>query len=377
MQVTYAAELREYLARSFSELTIVTFEKLVFEGIQQETVLLLGVRGNGQDSARIGWLELEDMADLHPTAIEMTEHKPAQLNHARDKWTRYYLSRPELDLLQAFELCGQFSPLSDIAQVDVGVVTGRNEFFVLRPSQAAELGLTEHCVPLVGRSAQIPGLLLRKADWAALADEDAKCLLLQLGSNERSMLDPAALAYVERGERLGLDEGYKCRIRKPRWWRVPSAYSPDAFLLRQINDAPRIVLNAANCTSTDTIHRVRVNPGTNTEALAVASINSVTLAFSEILGRSYGGGVLELEPSEADALPFPILRGGLGDALPEVNGVLIAEGIRSASRMVDALVAETLGLPLRDFERASAIWATLSRRRVNRKPSSRVARLVA
>ena len=34
-------------------------------------------------------------------------------------------------------------------------------------------------------------------------------------------------------------------------------------------------------------------------------MNSLTWAFAEIRGRSYGGGVLELEPNEADALPFP------------------------------------------------------------------------
>ena len=39
--------------------------------------------------------------------------------------------------------------------------------------------------------------------------------------------------------------------------------------------------------------------------LAAASINSVTFAFSEVMGRSYGGGVLELEPREAEPLPFP------------------------------------------------------------------------
>jgi adenine-specific DNA methylase len=38
MQVSYSAELRQYLARKYSRLSLVTFRQLVFDRIQQETV---------------------------------------------------------------------------------------------------------------------------------------------------------------------------------------------------------------------------------------------------------------------------------------------------------------------------------------------------
>lgn len=41
-QVDYAAETRKYLSEKFEHLQIVTFKKLLFEGTQQEVVLLLG-----------------------------------------------------------------------------------------------------------------------------------------------------------------------------------------------------------------------------------------------------------------------------------------------------------------------------------------------
>jgi len=34
-------------------------------------------------------------------------------------------------------------------------------------------------------------------------------------------------------------------------------------------------------------------------------LNSVTLLGGELVGRSYGGGILKLEPKEADKLPVP------------------------------------------------------------------------
>ena len=34
-------------------------------------------------------------------------------------------------------------------------------------------------------------------------------------------------------------------------------------------------------------------------------LNSLTLLGAELVGRSYGGGILKLEPREADRLPLP------------------------------------------------------------------------
>ena len=48
LQVKYAKELRGYLASKYSSLSVVTFRKLLFPQIQQETILLLGIR---QDNA--------------------------------------------------------------------------------------------------------------------------------------------------------------------------------------------------------------------------------------------------------------------------------------------------------------------------------------
>ena len=37
----------------------------------------------------------------------------------------------------------------------------------------------------------------------------------------------------------------------------------------------------------------------------MAALNTVTLLGSELVGRSYGGGILKIEPKEADQLPVP------------------------------------------------------------------------
>ena len=41
--------------------------------------------------------------------------------------------------------------------------------------------------------------------------------------------------------------------------------------------------------------------------LTFSFLNSLTFLFAEMLGRHYGGGVLELVPSEIERLPIPFL----------------------------------------------------------------------
>ena len=365
LQVTYAGELREFLARTYSDLKVITFRKLVFAGIQQETVLLMGTRADGDAVAEMSFLELDSEDDLTMGTVATTERVRADLDHGREKWTQYYLSRSELGLIRELERSDTLTALGSVADVDVGIVTGRNEFFVLTPSRADELGLTEWCVPLVGRSAQLPGVVLRPEEWEALAEADGRCLLLQLGRTPREALTDQALDYVRAGESAGHHRGYKCRIRLPEWWYVPSVSVPDAFLLRQIHDGPRIIVNRARATCTDTIHRVRALDGVDPEWLAAASMNSVTFAFSEIRGRSYGGGVLELEPNEAEGLPFPRPAGSL-----PVDDLDLCARRKDADQIldeVDHLVLAGCGLTADEVAKVRGIWRKLSSRRRDRK----------
>jgi len=353
MQVTYAAELRAFLVDTYTELTAVAFRKLLFDGVLQEVVLLLGVRGDGPASIRVVEVDDADALPSQPARVTKVAHAPALL-HDREKWTRYFLAPDEIDALRTVRRATGIGVLGEVAEVDVGVVTGRNAFFVLKPSEADRIGVRGHCVPLVSKSAHVRGIRLTSREFDALKRDDARCLLLAVSDELELSANKALRRYVEEGEAAGVHLGYKCSIRK-KWWVAPSVWTPDAFLLRQIYDHPRIISNDAAATSTDTIHRVRVSTELDPRLLAAASINSATFAFSEVMGRSYGGGVLELEPREAEALPFPsqaalessdldidlverLTRAGrLLEALEHVDCALLLDGLRIQPELVARL----------------------------------------
>jgi len=366
LQVGYAGQLREYLARNYESLTIATFRSLIFSGIQQETVLLAGVRGQGT-TARVHWVELENETELSAGQLEPRDGVVVDLNHAREKWTRYYLDARELELVRRIERSGALTNLGELADIDVGIVTGQNDFFVLSEADATLRGLKKSCLPLVSRSAQIPGVVLRRADWAKLTANGYRTLLLQLGPVDRDKLSAKALTYVRAGEELGYHEGFKCRIRQPRWWNVPSVWIPDGFLLRQIHDGPRVVANAAKVTCTDTIHRVRTHKGVDIRSVAYASVNSLTFAFAELYGRSYGGGVLELEPREAESLPYPKPSRVTAESLREVDSLIRRRETVAALSLVDSQLLTQSGFAADEIATLRGVWQKLFRRRLGRK----------
>lgn len=360
LQVNYAAELRAFLVDSFSELTAVTFKRLVFDGVLQEVILLLGVKGEGPAQIRV--VEVEDLDSLSsPGSVTSLPHAPA-LNHDTEKWTKYFLDPGGIAALRDVRAEGKMKRLGEFVDVDVGIVTGRNQFFVLRPSDAVERGIADHMAPLVSKSAHLRGIRFAPDDLEELHSDDALCQLLAL-SDDPPAGDEALSSYISAGEAEGVHEGYKCSIRK-KWWVVPSQWTPDAFLLRQIHDHPRIIANLTGATSTDTIHRVRMLNGLHPLKLATASINSVTFAFSEVLGRSYGGGVLELEPREAEALPLPDPKGLTMRDVSEVDELLRRGELEAALDHVDGKLLGELD-PTKVTE-LRQVWKRLRDRRLTR-----------
>jgi len=361
--VTYAAELRAFLVDAFDELTAIAFRTLLFDGVLQEVVLLLGTRGIGPSAIRV--VEVDDAASLPspPSKVTAVPHAPALL-HDREKWTRYLLAPEEIETLRRARSGVGLRPLSQFAEVDVGVVTGRNAFFVLTPEQSAQLQVRDYCRPLVSKSAHLRGVVVSASDLAALREENARCELLTV--SEADEVAGPLRAYIAEGEAAEIHSGYKCSIRR-KWWVVPSVWTPDAFLLRQIYDHPRIVANDALATSTDTIHRVRVKAGVDPKQLAAASMNSATFAFAEVLGRSYGGGVLELEPREAEELPFPDPSLLEADVVVRVDELVRAGRLLEALDLVDAeLLIKGIGMEGADVTHLRSVWERLRDRRLLR-----------
>ena len=178
--------------------------------------------------------------------------------------------------------------------------------------------------------------------------------------------------YIKIGEDNGENKGYKCRIRK-RWYSVPSIWIPDAFLLRRSNVYPKFVLNGIDAVSTDTMHRIKIKDEYDNRKILLSYYNSISFAFTELCGRSYGGGVLEILPKEAENIIIPNIDDMDEQNVNRLIGILDDnirhnKDIREEIKVMDKEILENyLGISADTISMYREIWKTLNDRRMNRK----------
>ena len=364
-QVNYAGETREFLAQYFDRLTLITFQKLVFEEIQQEVILLLGEKKSEDKGIQV--IELTDLDDLKELDLNnFYNYEMKELNHSTEKWIKYYLTNREINLIRRLRESEKIPFTTELFEINVGLVSGENSFFLLNRNTVDEYQLANSTRMVIGRTEQLKGVILSERDFKALIENGKKVYMFMPKNLPFSELSKEEQEYINYGEEQGYNKGYKCRIRK-NWYCVPQSWEPDAFILRQVNRYPRIILNHVNAVSTDTIHKVRFLDGVNPEFVAAAFLNSFTLALAEITGRSYGGGVLTFEPGEIRQLKIPMKNAEKLD-VTKIDKLIRDDKIEEVLDYTDRiLLIEGLGLTEFEVTTLRNIWIKLSERRIGRK----------
>lgn len=365
LQVSYAQQLREYLAHFYNKINIISFEKLVFPNIQQEVVLLLCEK-NGSGLHLIEHLELRDASELEKLDVNRLKSPTKKIDFKSNKWTYYFLEQEEIDFLEDVAEKRKIPTIGNFASVEVGITTGANNYFTVPNSIVLFYQLEDFAKPMVGRSVQVNSIVFTKDDWFKNQQTEAKANLLVFPSKEKLDGYPGAKDYLQYGESIGINKGYKTSIRDD-WFVIPSIKLSDALFIRRNNLFPRLILNEANAYTTDTMHRVFVKKTTNKNAFIASFYNSLSLAFSEIAGRSYGGGVLELMPSEAEQILLPYQKDN-SELLSTIDKMMREKkSINEILKITnEQILKKGYGLTDKEIYLADNIWKKLSSRRLNR-----------
>ena len=374
LHAQYAEPVRDFLVREFGDIRLITFQERVFPGALEEVVLLLAEDYGGGPADGISLVEATDLARLPAALQEAPVTRPAIGSKRASRGGSgnllvQLLSKKARSLLAELEGSPQVCRLGDVASVDIGAVTGANKFFLLTEAEKDDLpnGLTREAI---SRAAHIQGAVLARRDLERLGAAGKRLNLLVASADSQGVASEEFKRLIARGEAEGLQNRYKCRVREP-WWAVPLPRhdAPDLFLTYFSSSHPRVVVNRAGALHTNTIHGLSLRDPKRMggEALASCFSNSLTWLSAELAGRSYGGGVLKLEPSEAEAVLLPVPGAQAEIDLEAVDSLTRARDLEGARGLVDdAVLKRGLGLSDQDVELLMDAGSILEARRRQR-----------
>lgn len=306
IHVTHAQSLRSYLGKECRRLVIIDPEELWFDGTLQGAVILMAEKRSGprQKAEGLGMVPVRGRKFLRRSPAELFA-APQSINGktVAGKWTRALLDLETRQLFDELEENPDVHRFNDIARVDVGIVTGANKFFLVSDETVETYGLSKYAHPMFGRSEHCPGVIYDERQHVANAKKGSPTNFLWFDDAPASMRS-GPRRYIESGERDMLHTRYKCRIRAP-WFKVPSVYATEVGMLKRSHNTPRLILNRVGAYTTDTAYRIRTSEVAG-ERLVGCFLNPMTALSAELEGRHYGGGVLELTPSEIERLLIPL-----------------------------------------------------------------------
>lgn len=367
LSVNYAAPVRKFLFDRFATVELVMFDEQVFPEAEADVVLLLA---DGFDGGPSGHAVIHRARNAKSLTSELAQRHWAPRDPA-DKWVSGLVGAAPVEQLHTLHDTGSLTTLDQWGDTTLGMVTGNNGYFALSPDRVRELGLRPgDLVPLSPPgSAHLRGLTLTGAQLRRLGEDGKSIHLFRPGGATSA----AAQRYIEAGHAAGVHLAYKCRVRSP-WFMVP-LLAPAHLLLTCMNaDTPRLITNRAAAHHLNSVHGVYLRDeltALGQDLLPLASLNSATVLHAEIVGRSYGGGILKLEPREADRWLVPsaeliVARAGQLRAARRAVAGLLAKG-----RLLDAVQTIDGALGLEDVDSIRAARDSLATRRAVRSRRAR------
>lgn len=339
LTVKYAAPVRDFLLRRFKSVRLFLFEELIFPDALEDVVLLMAEGSGGCSHFEVSQVRnAEGLLGNKAKGLLIEPGKTSKWSHA--------LVEPGA-MIAFNEVLGSsiIEKLGVWGRPYLGCVTGENRYFTLTDAMRVGYNLRQSEVVRISPpgSRHLRGLEFSQAAWEQERNEGKRCWLFSPDPDE---LSSGSESYIAAGEQLGVQRGYKCRVRDP-WFVPPTVAVPDLFLTYMDHERPRLTTNSASAYHLNSLYGVTLQKSRRVlgrDLLPLAALNCVTLLSAELVGRSYGGGMLKLEPTEAEqlAMPSALLVEQSAEQLrtirPQVATALRSGNLAKAAVIVDSVL---------------------------------------
>jgi hypothetical protein len=215
----------------------------------------------------------------------------------------------------------------------------------------------------------VSGIQLTSEDVKRLRSEGKKSIIFSISPNKD--VPEEAIPYTETFPVSLREHNRTFQKRQNRWLASDDGRIPDAFFSYMTHEGPRIALNSAKVNSTNSIHRVYFKPAITELQRKLITI-SICTTFSqlsaEIEGRSYGSGVLKIEPSEAKKikliLPQDKTEVEINNCFSALDEYVRTQSWNKARALADAFIfGKTLAAQSQVIEPLAELLNTYRKRR--------------
>ena len=316
----YSSPLLEFLARHFAIVHVIAIKNKLFPKLSEDCWLLYA-SGFGSST---GHFRFSTIDSFEPSTSLPRRYISVSFGEWSDNWNSrlrpFLLSDRARDLYRKVVSSAKSQRFSQVATTRIGYVSGANDFFHLRPSQAHSLRIPNNLLyPTVRNGRILPDREVTTRTLKTWINSDLPVLLLRIPKTYD--LPPSVCHYLNTEMGMRARKSYKCRTRKP-WYSVPDVRIPDFFLTYLAGRRPSMVRNSASLTCTNTVHCIRVRSGADGKSLAQSWQHPFVELSCELEGHPLGGGLLKLEPREVGriALPTP-------NAVPKGSSDVIREAV--------------------------------------------------
>lgn len=306
----YGEELKAFLLKNatLDSLILMDFEYSVFNKAIATTIITLFRKGLPKSRHKVRFIKVNDWSstnDLLAAVLRgiecsgkyhIVEVYQDQLI-PKKKWLEYFIDIKNGNVLD------RLVPLSQLADVQRGIATGFNRYFLLNKSEIKKWKIEgDLVVPVVSNAFQVEGYDFSIEAWNHLAENDKKVYLLYVFKEPSQNLKK----YIEYGEQkeIGANQRYITRHRTP-WYsmerREPAKILATVFHRKEM----RFILNSANVRNLTTFHCV--NPKFDDIIMIKALLAYLNSDFCReiqtIKRREYGGGLHKFEPRDMENVP--------------------------------------------------------------------------
>jgi len=242
------------------------------------------------------------------------------------KWNAYLRAPP---VFRRIVEHAKVKPLDSIAEVFRGPTTGCDEFFILSQDTVDEWKIEPRFLTsCVSSPRKVKKFMTEKEkiqDYLFTADEPLNDLRVT-----------NALKYIQHGERLEVEprKGFHREKRKvpeletlkarQLWYSLPKFRVAPILLVKMMDKRPKAIWNRARAHASNLFYYI-IPKRRGDKLPLLGFLNSSLGAFlSELYGRSYGGGVLELAAYELKQMPVIDCS-----MLSKKEGIRIADAFRA------------------------------------------------